>query len=60
MFSKRHYEFLAQWIAEDLSPRDIDRREVAETLADRLDREGKRFNRWRFLAACKLDIWKAG
>lgn len=47
MFQRRHYEFLADWLAETRQPQH-----VAATLADRLARDNPRFKRERF-------IWRA-
>ena len=52
MFSKRHYEFLAAWLDNAaMAVGDLDRRLVAHSLADRLERDNPRFNRHRFLKA---------
>jgi hypothetical protein len=52
MFSKRHYEYLADWLRDaSMAVADIDRRLVASSLADRLSRDNPRFDRKRFLAA---------
>lgn len=55
MFSKRHYEWFADWLANaSLAVADIDRNLLASSLADRLERDNPgRFNRTRFLAACR-------
>lgn len=51
MFSKRHYEYLADWLKDaSMAVADIDRRLVASSLADRLQRDNPRFDRKRFLS----------
>ena len=56
MFSKRHYEFLAAWLDNAaMAVGDLDRRLVAHSLADRLERDNHRFDRRRFLAAAGCD-----
>ena len=50
MFSKRHYEFLAAWLDNAaMAIGDLDRRLVAHSLADRLERDSPRFDRQCFL-----------
>lgn len=53
MFAKRHYEFLADWLATStLCTTDpMARALVASSLADRLGRDNSRFDRTRFLKA---------
>ena len=52
MFSKRHYDFLAAWLDNvAMAVGDLDRRLVAHSLADRLERDNPRFDRHRFLKA---------
>jgi hypothetical protein len=52
MFSKRHYEFLAEWLRNaSMAVGDMDRHLVAHSLADRLERDNPRFDRKRFLRA---------
>ena len=52
MFQKLHYEFLAGWLANAaMAVGDLDRRLVAHSLADRLERDNPRFDRNRFLKA---------
>jgi hypothetical protein len=56
MFSKRHYEFLAAWLDNAAMPvGDLDRRLVAYSLADRLERDNPRFDRHRFLKVAGCD-----
>jgi hypothetical protein len=52
MFQKRHYEFLANWLAvAPMAIRELDRRLVAHSLADKLERDNPRFRRQQFLDA---------
>jgi hypothetical protein len=52
MFQKRHYEFLADWLANAaMAVSDLDRHLVAHSLADRLECDNSRFDRNRFLKA---------
>ncbi len=54
MFSKRHYEWLAQFVkTDDCMAYDTGYR-VALALADRLKQDNPAFNRSRFLTACGL------
>jgi len=56
MFQKRHYEMLADWLANaSMAVSDLDRRLVAHSLVDRLERDNRRFDRRRFLAAAACD-----
>ena len=56
MFSKRHYEFLAAWLDNAaMAVGDLDRRLVAHSLADRLERDNPRFDRHRFLTVAGCD-----
>ena len=56
MFSKRHYEFLAAWLDNAaMAVGDLDRRLVAHSLADRLERDNPRFDRHRFLKVAGCD-----
>jgi hypothetical protein len=51
-FQRRHYVELAHWLADAAMPiRELDRRLVAHSLADRLERDNPRFRRQRFLDA---------
>jgi hypothetical protein len=51
-FQRRHYVELADWLANaSLAIRELDRRLVAHSLADRLGRDNPRFRRQRFLDA---------
>ena len=54
MFSKQHYEFLADWLntAAIATTDEMAVNLVASSLADRLERESPRFDRSRFLTAC--------
>ena len=52
MFQKRHYDFLADWLANvAMAVGEMDRRLVTHSLADRLQRDNPRFQRERFLKA---------
>jgi hypothetical protein len=52
MFSKRHYEYLAAWLdTAAMAVSDRDRRLVAHSLADRLERDNPHLDRHRFLKA---------
>jgi hypothetical protein len=53
MFSKRHYVFLADWLASATicTTNPMARGLVASGLADRLERDNPRFDRARFLKA---------
>jgi len=55
MFSRRHYEYLARWLATGsfATTDDMARNLFASSLADRLGMDNPRFDRKRFLAACK-------
>ena len=54
IFVKRHYEFLADWLANaSMCVSDRDRRLVASSLCDRLERDNPRFKREKFLAAAR-------
>ena len=51
-FQKRHYVELAEWLANaSMAIRELDRRLVAHSLADRLAGDNARFQRERFLEA---------
>ena len=52
-FQRRHYEFLADWLANTSMAlySHTDRVLVAHSLADRLARDNPRFNRDRFVRA---------
>ena len=65
MFSKRHYEFLASFIAYERSVStgnnwDADQQRtatiegIARLLAQRLEQDNPKFNRKRFLEACDV------
>ena len=54
MFSKRHYEYLADWLRTGTfctTDSSMARTLFASSLADRLQRDNPRFDRKRFLAA---------
>lgn len=53
MFSKRHYEYLADWLRAGTfcTTDNMARTLFASSLADRLQRDNPRFDRKRFLAA---------
>jgi hypothetical protein len=54
MFAKRHYEFIAKTFREyPFAVSQLDLNLVASGLADRFERDNPRFDRQRFLAACK-------
>jgi hypothetical protein len=51
-FQRRHYVELADWLANaSMAVGDLDRRLVAHSLADKLERDNPRFDRHRFLKA---------
>ena len=51
-FQRRHYVELADWLANaSMAVRELDRRLIAHSLADRLERDNPRFRRQRFLDA---------
>jgi hypothetical protein len=51
-FQRRHYVELADWLASaSMAVRELDRRLIAHSLADRLERDNPRFRRQRFLDA---------
>ena len=58
MFSKRHYEFLARFIAREMSVSDVERMAViaglARLLASELQRDNGKFDRARFLEAAQV------
>jgi hypothetical protein len=56
MFSKRHYEWLAQWISNELPDActEAERVLVARHLALELEKHNPNFNRERFLKACNI------
>lgn len=58
MFTKQHYEFLANWIKTGAfcTTDPIARTLFASSLADRLERDNFKFNRARFLNACGLKV----
>jgi hypothetical protein len=51
-FQRRHYCVVADWLrTAPMAIRELDRRLVAHSLADRLERDNPRFRRQRFLDA---------
>jgi hypothetical protein len=51
-FQRRHYYVLADWLlTAPMAIPELDRRLVAHSLADRLERDNSRFSRQRFLDA---------
>ena len=51
-FQRRHYVELADWLANaSMAVQQLDRRLIAHSLADRLERDDPRFRRQRFLDA---------
>ena len=54
MFAKRHYEFIAKVFRDyPFAVADRDLNLIAQGFADRFERESPKFDRARFLKACK-------
>jgi hypothetical protein len=55
MFTQQHYQFLSSWVrtAALATTDDMIRTLIAVSLADWLGRDNPKFDRDRFLAACR-------
>ena len=53
MFQARHFEYLARALRRKIDD-DFSRRDAANALANAFEEDEPRFNRHRFLIACKI------